>query len=292
VVNHVSLDGTLAGQSAGTLTEALYWNSFSGAAFTLKRTGFVAAKATGTANGKIVGIVTQDNGGGNKFDFVVCWPTPTSEPVKLKAPDGYTGLATTPSINANGEIVCNALYWTAYNVTGQAMSGVDGGVLNTSKITNRSSVLVTGKPGYFLATPTSSAVTLSTGTFASIFGIDEGGDLIYGVDGNFAPPVTVQYRRDNSFTKEEVAAPTFVEYAYITAYSSGYGFRVGQAHYNDGTDGISYWDGSTYKDLRVLTDASGTWTFVKAVGVNDDGDLLIRAKQGTGAELYYTCRRK
>lgn len=292
VVNHVSLDGTIAGQTSGTLTEALYWNSFSGSAFTLKRTGFIAAKATGTANGKIVGIITQENSNGDRFDFVACWPSPTSEPVKLIAPGGYSGLATTPSINANGEIVSNALYWTAYNVTGQVMSGIDGGVSNTSKITNRSSILVTGKPGYFLATPTSSAVTLTTGSLASIFGIDEGGDLIYGVDSNLIPPTPVKFRRDNSFAREEITLPSFVEYAYIKAYSSGYGFSAGQAHYGDGTDGIAFWDGSTYKDLRVLTDASGTWTFVTTVGVTNDGDILVRAKQGTGAELYYTCRRK
>lgn len=102
----------------------------------------------------------------------------------------------------------------------------------------------------------------------------------------------MQFLRSGGFVKANLPLPNFVEYAYPRVYSSGYGFIAGQTQYSDGTKGIGIWEGTEYKDLRVMTDASGTWSFVMAIGVSDDGDLLIRAKQGAGAELYYTCRRK
>lgn len=290
VVASVSPDGTITGNSGGANSEALYWNGFQGSAFPLKRTGYVAAKATGSYNGKIVGTVTQQNGNGDRFDFVVCWPSALDEPVKLLAPSGYMGVASTPSINANGEIVSNALYWTKYDVHGAPIDGIDGGVGHESIITNQSMIVVKGQPGFRVPSPSGTAIQMTSTTFGFILGVDQMSSTIVGVDGAFVPPPAVKFTSAGGFAKTNLTTPTFVQSVSPVAASELYAYIAGNAMYADGTKGVAIFrSNGDYHDLRALSNTTGNFEFLSVVGIGDDGNILVKAKKDGGAEKYYFC---
>ena len=287
VVSRVKPEGAMAGYSTDSNPEALYWSSPSSAPTTLNRTGYIAAKATDTRNGVIVGLVTDSS-----YSYPAYWATSSSAPVKLSIPSGVSFYPSdTVSINSKGEIVYGNLFWSGKDVTGVSYadptvitsSGVRPTILDDSSI-----IIADAMPTKYFASPTSAVQSLSGGSnfFNTLYGAADDGSEVYGVSGGFLPGAPSKWTKTSGLALTELSLPSQVD-RFVGNTKSAEGIW-GSTRYSDTSTGVGIVGSSgTYSDLRAMITNADSWLVGSFVGRTNAGASVILGRTASASSNSY-----